>query len=209
VSEIRLKAVTRTEFGKGAARRLRRDELVPAVIYAHGADPLRHVALPAHDLQKALKNANALLELELDDGMQLTLPKSVQRNPVRSVVEHVDLVVVRRGEKVVVDVSVAVDGKLVPGGLVEHVNDRIAVEAEATRIPESLSATLDDLDIGDAIRAKDVPLPAGVTLVADPEQVVVLVLAAKAIEEEEETGEAAEALLTEEEQAEQTETDEA
>jgi large subunit ribosomal protein L25 len=193
VSETRMKAQTRTEFGKGAARRLRRDELVPAVIYAHGDDAVRHIALPAHELQRALKNANVLLELELDDGVQLTLPKAIQRNPVRPAIEHVDLVAVRRGEKVVVEIAVVTEGKLIPGGLIEHVNDRIAVEAEATHIPESLSATLDGVEIGDAIRAKDVVLPSGVTLVADPEQVVVHVMAAKsvALEEEEEAAAAA------------------
>lgn len=185
MSETRLKATTRTEFGKGAARRLRREQLVPAVVYAQGDTPVRHVALPAHDLQRALKNANVLLELELDDGVQLTLPKSVQRHPVKPVIEHVDLVAVRRGEKVVVEIAVTIEGKLVPGGLVEHVHDRIAVEAEATHIPESLTATLDGLEIGDAVRAGDVALPSGVTLVSEPDLVVVLVSAAKAVTEEE------------------------
>jgi large subunit ribosomal protein L25 len=185
LSETRLKAPTRTEFGKGAARRLRREQLVPAVVYAQGDTPVRHVALPAHDLQKALKNANVLLELELDDGVQLTLPKSVQRHPFKPVIEHVDLVAVRRGEKVVVEVSVTIEGKLVPGGLVEHVNDRIAVEAEATHIPESFTVSLDGVEIGGAIRAGDVELPSGTTLVADPELVVAYVAAAKAVSEEE------------------------
>lgn len=185
MSEIRLRAQTRTEFGKGAARRLRQRDQVPAVIYASDKAPVRHIALPARELQKALKNANVLLELQLDDGVQLTLPRSVQRNAVRPVIEHVDLVAVRRGEKVVVDVLVVTDGKLTPGALVEHVHDRIAVEAEATHIPESFTVALDDLPIGAAVHAKDVPLPAGTTLVADPELVVLHVLTAQMPDEEE------------------------
>lgn len=190
MSETRLKAPDRVEFGKGASRRLRRDNLVPAVIYAHDNAPVRHVALPAHDLQLALKNSNVLLELELSDGVQLALPKAVQRHPFRPIIEHVDLVAVRRGEKVVVEIPVTLEGQLVAGGLVDHVNDRIAVEAEATHIPESLIASLEGLEIGDSITAKDVVLPSGTTLVAEPDLVVVHITTAKvAVEEEPETEE--------------------
>jgi large subunit ribosomal protein L25 len=181
-------AEPRTEFGKGAARRLRRAERVPAVIYGHGAD-VQHVALPAHELAKALKNANVLLELDVSGTISLALPKSVQRDPIRPVIEHVDLVTVVRGEKVVVEVPVLTEGKLVPGGLLEHVHDTIAIEAEATRIPQSLSVSLDGVEIGGRIKAGDVALPAGVTLAADPDLTVVHVLAPQAAEVEPETTE--------------------
>ena len=181
-------AAPRTEFGKGAARRLRRAEMVPAVIYGHGAE-VQHVALPAHDLAKALKNSNVLLELDVSGSISLALPKSVQRDPIRPIIEHVDLVTVVRGEKVVVDVQVVIEGKLVPGGLLEHVNDTIAVEAEATHIPQNLTVSIDGVEVGGHIRAGDVTLPAGVTLVADPDLLVVHILAPQAAEVEVETTE--------------------
>lgn len=183
-------AAPRTEFGKGAARRLRRAEMVPAVIYGHGAE-VQHVALPAHDLAKALKNSNVLLELDVSGSISLALPKSVQRDPIRPIIEHVDLVTVVRGEKVVVDVQVVIEGKLVPGGLLEHVNDTIAVEAEATRIPQNLTVNIEGVEVGGHIRAGDVTLPAGVTLVADPDLLVVHILAPQAAEVEVETTEVA------------------
>jgi len=181
-------AAPRTEFGKGAARRLRRAEMVPAVIYGHGAE-VQHVALPAHDLAKALKNSNVLLELDVSGSISLALPKSVQRDPIRPIIEHVDLVTVVRGEKVVVDVQVVIEGKLVPGGLLEHVNDTIAVEAEATHIPQHLTVSIEGVEVGGHIRAGDVALPAGVTLVADPDVLVVHILAPQAAEVEAETAE--------------------
>jgi len=184
VAEIKISADRRTEFGKGAARRLRRDKKVPAVIYGHGADT-QHVALPAHELMLAMKNSNALLSLQLDGSSQLVLPKAVQRDPVRYTIEHVDLVVVKLGEKVTVEVPVLTDGKIAPGGLLEHVNDTITIEAEATHIPQSLVISIEGLLVGDSIHAKDVSLPAGATLVAEPELVVIHVLTAQQIVEEE------------------------
>jgi large subunit ribosomal protein L25 len=176
VPEVRIDATTRTEFGKGAARRLRRDSQIPAVVYSHGSDPV-HVALPAHALTLALKTPNVLLELTLPDGPQLALPKAIQRDPVKSSIEHVDLVSVRRGEKVTVEVPVQLEGKIAPGGLLEHIHDTLAIEAEATHLPEFVTASVEGLVIGDTVRASDVTLPSGSILVADPETVVVHVLA--------------------------------
>ena len=185
MSEILIAADRRDEFGKGAARRLRRDKKVPAVIYGHG-EATQHVALPAHELMLALKQSNALLSLQLDDGAQLVLPKSVQRDPVRHTIEHVDLVAVRSGEKVEVEVVVRLDGKIAPGGLIEHVHDTITVEADATKIPSELAVDINGLEVGSTVRANEVALPAGVVLVADPELVLLHVLSAQSAEAEEE-----------------------
>ena len=184
MSEIKIIAERRTEFGKGAARRLRRDKKVPAVVYGHGAET-QHVALPAHEVMLALKNSNALLALQLDGGVELVLPKSVQRDPVRYTIEHLDLVAVRLGEKVSVEVPVILDGKIAPGGLLEHVHDTITIEAEATNIPQSLTLSIEGLTVGDSRHAKDVALPEGAVLAADPDLVVVHVITAQqAVEEE-------------------------
>jgi len=178
VPEIVIAAERRTEFGKGAARRLRRDKKIPVVVYGHGEDT-QHLALPAHELMLALKQTNALLSLQLDGGAQLVLPKSVQRDPVRHGIEHVDLVAVRSGEKVTVEVVVRTDGKIAPGGLLEHVHDTIAIEADATKIPSELSVVVEGLEVGSSVRASDVVLPAGVVLVADPDLVLLHVLGAQ------------------------------
>lgn len=184
MSEIKIAAERRTEFGKGAARRLRRDKKVPAVMYGHGAKT-QHIALPAHEVMLALKNSNALLSLQLEDETELVLPKSVQRDPVRYTIEHIDLVVVRRGEKVTVEIPVVTEGKIEPGGLLEHVNDTLTIEAEATNIPESLSLDIEGMEVGDSRHAKDVTLPEGAVLIADEDTVVVHVLTAQQAEEEE------------------------
>lgn len=190
MAEISIDAERRTEFGKGAARRLRRDRKVPVVVYGHGADT-QHLALPAHELMMALKQSNALLSLRVDGQPQLVLPKSVQRDPVRHTIEHVDLVTVRSGEKVTVEVLVHLDGKIAPGGLLEHVNDTIAIEAEATNIPSELVVSIEGLEVGSSVHAANVPLPQGVTLVADPDTVVVHVLSAQQAAEELEEAEGA------------------
>jgi large subunit ribosomal protein L25 len=184
VAEIKIVAERRTEFGKGAARRLRRDKKVPAVMYGHGADT-QHLALPAHEVMLALKNSNALLELQLGDDIELVLPKTVQRDPVRYTIEHLDLVVVRRGEKVTVEIPVLTEGKIAPGGLLEHVNDTLTIEAEATHIPQSLSLDIEGMEVGDSRRASDIKMPSGSVLVAEPDTVVVHVLTAQQAEEEE------------------------
>ncbi len=178
MSEIAIDAERRTEFGKGAARRLRREKKVPVVVYGHGEET-QHLSLPAHELMLALKQSNALLSLKIDGAAQLVLPKSVQRDPVRHTIEHCDLVAVRTDEKVTVEVLVHLEGKIAPGGLLEHTNDTIAIEAQATNIPSELVVSVEGLEIGSAIHASDVALPPGVTLIADPESVIIHVLSAQ------------------------------
>jgi large subunit ribosomal protein L25 len=183
VSEVRLKAEPRTEFGKGAARRIRRANLVPAVVYGHGTQP-RHVSLPGHALMLALKTSNVLLELDIDgDGRELTLPKHVQRDPIKGYLEHVDLVVVRRGEKVTVDVPLRILGEVAPGGLLNSELNSLSVEAEATSIPAELEIDVEDLAIGSSIHAGDVRLPEGTTLAIEPEAPVLHVMAAPTAEQ--------------------------
>jgi large subunit ribosomal protein L25 len=182
VSEVRIKAEQRDEFGKGAARRTRRAGMVPGVIYGHGTAPA-HVALPGHDLTLALKTANVLLRVDIVGGTDLlTLPKSIQRDPVRQTVEHIDLVIVRSGEKVTIDVPVSVHGR-VAGAIVELVSAAVSVEAEATHIPSEIVLEVDALEVGDVVRAGDLNLPDGTTLVADADQIV-LIAAAPTVEEE-------------------------
>jgi large subunit ribosomal protein L25 len=182
VSEVRIKAEPRNEFGKGAARRTRRAGLVPGVIYGHGAEPT-HVALPEHELMLALKTANVLLQVSLEDTKFLTLPKSVQRDPVKQVLEHIDLVIVRSGEKVTVDVPITLTGR-VAGAVVDLNVAAVTVEAEATHIPTEIVVDIDGHEVGTVIRASELVLPTGTTLIADPEQIIVT-LAAPAAEEEE------------------------
>jgi large subunit ribosomal protein L25 len=182
VSEVRIKAEHRTEFGKGAARRVRRSGQVPGVIYGHGADPT-HVALPGHELMLALKTANVLLQVNLEGTQFLTLPKSVQRDPVKQVLEHIDLVIVRSGEKVTVDVPITLTGRVV-GGIVELNVAAVTVEAEATHIPTEIVVDIDGHEVGSVIRASELVLPAGTTLIADPEQIIVTIAAPAAEEEE-------------------------
>ncbi|MFE7793979.1 50S ribosomal protein L25/general stress protein Ctc [Streptomyces sp. NPDC057460] len=182
MAEIKLATQTRTEFGKGAARRARRDNQVPAVVYGHGAEPV-HVTLPAHDLLLALRTANVLIGLEIDGKDTLVIPKAVQRNPLKGDIEHVDLLTVKRGEKVNVEIAVHVEGELAPGGnLLEYVQNTLLVEAEATHIPESVTVSVAGLDAGDSILAKDIPLPSGSVLAGDEDAVVLQVVSAQAEE---------------------------
>ncbi|WP_066948478.1 50S ribosomal protein L25/general stress protein Ctc [Streptomyces lushanensis] len=182
MAEVKISAEIRTEFGKGAARRTRRANRVPAVIYGHGADTV-HVTLPGHDLMMALKTANALLGLDIEGRKELVIPKAVQRNAIKGFIEHVDLLAVKRGEKVTVEVAVHTEGDLAPGAnLLENVLNTLTVEAEATHIPESVTVSVAGLDAGDSIVAKDVPLPSGTTLVTDEDAVVIQILAAQAEE---------------------------
>jgi len=188
VSEVRIKAEQRSEFGKGAARRTRRAGQVPGVIYGHGTKP-SHVALPGHELMLALKTPNVLLRVDLAGETVLTLPKAIQRDPVRQVLEHVDLVIVRSGEKVTIDVPVAVSGR-VSGAIIELVQAAVSVEAEATHIPQSIDLDIEGMEVGQVVRAGDLELPEGTTLAADPDQLV-LTLAVPAAEIAEEAAEAA------------------
>jgi large subunit ribosomal protein L25 len=190
MAEVKLAAETRTEFGKGAARRIRRDSKVPAVVYGHGADPV-HITLPGHELQLALRTPNVLLSLELDGKTQLAIPKAVQRDAIKGFLDHVDLLLVKRGEKVNVEVYVHTEGELAPGAyLLEHVLSTLNVEAEATHIPESVTVSIAGLEAGAAILAKDIPLPKGTTLATDEDAVVLQVLAAQAEEAPAESAEA-------------------
>ncbi|MEU5615057.1 50S ribosomal protein L25/general stress protein Ctc [Streptomyces sparsogenes] len=180
MAEIKLSAKPRTEFGKGAARRARREGLVPAVVYGHGAEPV-HVNLPGHDLMLALKTPNALLALDLEGKKELVIPKAVQRDAIKGFLRHVDLLLVRRGEKVTVEVPVHTEGDLAPGGnLLEHVLNALPVETEATHIPESVTVSIAGLDAGHSVLAKDITLPAGTTLAVEEDTVVLQVVGAQA-----------------------------
>ncbi|MFE3603638.1 50S ribosomal protein L25/general stress protein Ctc [Streptomyces sp. NPDC059096] len=182
MAEVKISAEIRTEFGKGVARRTRVAGKVPAVVYGHGADTV-HVTLPGHDLMMALKTANALISLDIEGRSELVIPKAVQRNAIKGHIEHVDLLAVKRGEKVSVEVAVHTEGDLAPGAnLLENVLNTLTVEAEATHIPESVTVSVEGLDAGASILAKDVPLPSGTTLVTDEDAVVIQVLAAQAEE---------------------------
>lgn len=193
MSEVRIAAEPRTEFGKGGARRTRRAGRVPAVLYGHGLAP-RHISLPAHELMHALKTdagSNVLLTVELSGKSELALPKEIQRHPIRGSFEHVDLVVVRRGEKVTVDVPVVLTGDAPADVLVDQQAMTVSVEAEATHIPGSVEVDISTLSVGSGIAAGDLKLPQGTKLVVDPEYVVVQGLAAPtAAQVEAELGEA-------------------
>lgn len=179
MAEIKLNAAVRSEFGKGAARRTRRANLVPAVVYGHGAEAV-HITLPAHELHLALRTANVLIGLEIDGKDALVIPKAVQRNALKGNIEHVDLLTVTRGEKVEVEIAVHVEGDLAPGGnLLEYVMNTLRVEAEATNIPQSVTVSIAGLDAGASILAKDIPLPSGSVLADDPAAVVLQVVAAQ------------------------------
>lgn len=174
----------RTSFGKGAARKLRASGKIPAVVYGHGADPL-HVALPAHETTLIARRANALIELKMTDGEQLVLIKDVQRDPVRQIIEHLDLVIVRKGEKVTVDIAVHVEGEPISGTMVQMDHSSITVEAEATHIPEYVSVNVDGLEEGSQIHAGELSLPDGSTLVTDPEALILSIqLPPKVVEPE-------------------------
>ena len=183
MSEVKLSAETRTEFGKGAARRIRRENKVPGVLYGHGSDPL-HLTLPGHDLLLALRTPNVLISLDIDGKTnELAIPKAVQRDPLKGFLEHVDLQLVKRGEKVTVEVPVHAEGELAAGGnLLEHVLNALPVEAEATHIPESFTVSVEGLEAGASVLAKDIKLPKGTTLAVEDDTVVLQVLAAQAEE---------------------------
>ncbi|MSX45915.1 MAG: 50S ribosomal protein L25/general stress protein Ctc [Actinobacteria bacterium] len=167
-----MNGVRRTEFGKGASRRARRDGLVPAVIYGHGEKP-QHITLPARELGVALKQSNVLLDIMVDGKAELTLPKAIVRHPLKQILEHVDLVLVRRGEKVVVAVPVHALGEHDRDGILEHVNNTIDVLVEATAIPSFLEVDIAGMHAGESRYASDVKLPAGVELESDPKTIVV------------------------------------
>lgn len=172
MAEISINGVRRTEFGKGASRRARREGQVPAVIYGHGEKP-SHINLPARELGVALKTSNVLLDIVVDGKTELTLPKSIVRHPIKLTIDHIDLVIVRRGEKVTVAVPVHTFGEHDRDGILEHVNHTIEVETEATAIPSFFELDLTGLAAGLSLYAADIKLPAGVLLISDPKMIVV------------------------------------
>ncbi|TFH70554.1 MULTISPECIES: 50S ribosomal protein L25/general stress protein Ctc [Cellulomonas] len=174
MSEIKLVATARTEFGKGAARRIRRAHQIPAVLYGHGTKPL-HVTLPGHETMLSLKNSNALYSIELDGKETLAIVKDVQRDVVRQVIEHVDLLIVKKGEKVAVDVPVTIVGESAPGTIHVVETQNLSLEAEATHLPQHVEVSIEGLEGGSAVTAGEVTLPKGTTLVTDAEIVVVTV----------------------------------
>jgi len=189
MAEIKISAEPRENFGKGAARQLRRDGKIPAVLYGHKQEPV-HLSLPEHDLFLALKNSNVLLSLDIVGGKsELAIPKAVSKDPVKRTLEHIDLLLVRRGEKVTVDVPVVTTGDVASGGLLELVLTSLSVETEATHIPSSIEVSVEGLAEGTQITAADVALPAGTTLVTDAEAVVVHVLTPASAMAEEDTAE--------------------
>jgi large subunit ribosomal protein L25 len=206
VSEVRIAAEPRTEFGKGGARRTRRAGKVPAVLYGHGSD-VRHIALPARELMHAFKGdagANVLLSLDLPDGRELALPRQVQRDPLRGDLTHIDLLLVRQGEKVAVDVPIVLVGEAPAakaGGALDQQATFLHVEADATNIPTQIEVDISGLTEigGHGILVKDLALPNGVTLLTDPEAIVVHVVGASPVEDE--VADAAEAAAEAEEAA--------
>ena len=190
MSEVRIQAELRTEFGKGAARRTRRSGRVPAIIYGHGSQA-RHLSLPEHELMLALKTPNALFRIEGLGRPELALPKAVQRDPLKGIIEHVDLLEVKRGEKVTVEVPVRVSGDVFSGGLLDQQLIQVSIQAEATHIPDGIDVSVEGMQIGTAVHAKDLVLPAGATLETDPDALVLHVtepaaeIAAEAAETEE------------------------
>jgi large subunit ribosomal protein L25 len=184
VSESNIQAEPRTEFGKGAARRIRRAAKVPAVLYGHGGQPV-HITLPGHETMLALKHGgvNALLTITVDGKDQLALPKQIQRDPIRGFLEHLDLIIVRRGEKVTVDIPVHVTGEADPDALVVTETTTISVEAEATHIPEYVEVSIEGLTVGDQIFAKDLQVPSGSTVLLDDDALIVNVTHAPTAQE--------------------------
>jgi large subunit ribosomal protein L25 len=191
-ADSNITAEPRTEFGKGAARRIRRADKVPAVLYGHGTDP-QHITLPGHDTMLALKHggANALLTISVDGKEQMALPKQIQRDPIKGFLEHLDLIIVRKGEKVTVDIPVHLVGDPNPDALIVTETSLVSVEAEATHIPEYIEVSIEGINVGDQILAKDLTLPSGSTVLLDDEHLIVNVTHAPTAEElEEELAEA-------------------
>jgi large subunit ribosomal protein L25 len=192
----KLVAEPRTTFGKGAARRIRAVGKIPAVIYGHGTEP-QHVTLPNHEVSLILRKANAVLDLDINGKSQLALVKDVQKDPVRQIIEHIDLVVIRKGEKVTVDIPVHLEGEAQAGTQVLQDANTLSIEAEATNIPEHLVVNIEGLGEGTHITASQVELPAGSILISDPDVLVVGITGAVAADlgesEESETAEGEEA----------------
>ncbi|GAA1131316.1 MULTISPECIES: 50S ribosomal protein L25/general stress protein Ctc [Microbacterium] len=173
--DTKVQAELRSNFGKGFARRLRAAGKIPAVIYGHGTEPV-HVALPGHQVSLIIRRANAVLELQIEGkGDQLTLVKDVQKDPVHQIIEHIDLLVVKKGEKVTIDIPVVLVGESASGTIANLDATTLSIEAEATHIPENLEVSIEGLEDGAHITAADVVLPKGSTLLSDPEVLVVAI----------------------------------
>jgi len=181
-SENHVVAQTRNEFGKGAARRLRAAGKIPAVIYGHGSDT-RHVELPGHEIGLIVRKANALIDLDIDGDQELVLVKDVQKDPVRQVIEHIDLVIVRKGEKVEANVAIHLEGSSVSGTNVLLENAAVQLSVEATSIPEFIVVNVEGLEAGTLIHAGEINLPAGATLLSDPDLLLVHVVIPRAVVE--------------------------
>lgn len=199
-NKILLAAAARTEFGKGASRRLRRDGQIPVVLYGHGTDP-QHLSLDAHATFLALRgNANALVTLDIDGKEQMALPKDIQVDAVSRAIEHVDFIIVRAGEKVTVDVTVIVEGESAPGTIHTVEAQTLSLTSPATKIPESVTVSVDELEDGTVVRVSDLTAPEGSVFEDDPETSVVVISVPRVAEEDleaptaegEEAGEAAE-----------------
>lgn len=197
----KVEAATRESFGKGAARKLRATGAIPAVIYGHGTDP-KHVALPAHQVGLLIRKANALLDLQIDGKSTLVLVKDVQKDPVRQIIEHMDLIVIKKGEKVQVEVPVHIEGEPFAGTIADVDSHTLLLEVEATHIPENIVVSVEGLDEGTQILAGAIELPKGATLINDPETLVVNVHVPQKVDLGEEAAEAAEAEAAEGERAE-------
>ncbi|MBF4618790.1 50S ribosomal protein L25/general stress protein Ctc [Clavibacter sp. VKM Ac-2873] len=169
-----LSAELRTRFGKGAARKIRAIGKIPAVIYGHGTDP-QHVTLPGHELMLIIRKANQIITLDIEGTPQLVLVKDVQKDPVRQIIEHVDLIVVRQGERVEVEVPIHVEGESYPGTIHNLENTSITVDVEATHIPERFVVSIEGFEDGTQVTAGQVDLPAGANLVTDPETLVLAI----------------------------------
>jgi large subunit ribosomal protein L25 len=209
-SPNKLTAAVRTELGKGASRRARRSGKVPAVLYGHGSDP-QHLELDAHDFSAVLRHSgtNAVLTLDIDGKEQLALTRALEIHPIRRSIQHADLLVVRRGEKVTVEVNVVVEGEAESGSLIAQDTNSIEIEADVQSIPDHLTVSIEGAEIGTQFSASSIPLPSGVTLVSDPDMLVVNIVAAPTAEEMEGEGAGEAAEAAEGEPAEAAEGDEA
>lgn len=197
--KVKIQVTQRTDFGKGASRQARRDGLIPAVVYGHGADPV-HLLLPAQETTLAVRNPNALLTVVSEGEEHMVLPKDIQRHPLKQTVEHLDLIEVRRGEKVVVDVTVHVEGEVAQGAAFNLEEATVPVEAEATHLPEFVTIDIEGREIGQHVHASDVQLPAGTTLQLEDDYIIATVsepVVQDLGEEPEAEGETAEGASTE------------
>ncbi|TCP56368.1 large subunit ribosomal protein L25 [Tamaricihabitans halophyticus] len=207
MSEVRLNVEARTEFGKGAARRTRRAGKIPAVLYGHGSDP-KHVSLPAVEFARVIRENghNAVLELRIGStDRELVLTKTITTHPLKNYIEHVDLLSIKRGEKVNVDVPIVVSGDPEPGTLLTQDLNELSVEADALKIPEQIELSVDGAEAGTQYHASDLSLPDGVELVSDPELLVVNIVVAPTAEDMESEGDTDGAVAEEEPAAESSE----